>query len=142
PTVTAPPNVVLECPADTTPASTGSASAQDDCGQATVSFSDVVTSPCGGSKAIVRTWTATDGCGNTATAVQNITLRDTTAPVITAPGDVIVAFTSDITPATTGQATALDGCSSVTISYTDALSIQNDGTQVITRSWVATDACG
>jgi hypothetical protein len=55
---------------------------------------------------------------------------------------VAVPFTSDISPSTTGQATAQDTCSSVTVSYSDALNILGDGSQVLTRTWTATDACG
>jgi hypothetical protein len=142
PTVTAPPDVVLECPDDTRPASTGTASAQDDCGQATVSFSDVVTSGCGGTKTIIRTWTAIDGCGNTATAVQNITVRDTTPPVITAPVDLTLECPADTDPSSTGTATAQDGCSTVTVTFQDATVNNCGGTKVITRTWTATDACG
>ncbi len=39
---------------------------------------------------IARTWTATDHCGNVATYVQGITQRDTTAPTITCPPNIVV----------------------------------------------------
>jgi hypothetical protein len=74
--------MVLECPGDIRTNVTSVASAQGDCGQATVSYSDVVTSGCGGTKVVARTWTATDICGNATNAVQLITVQDTTPPTI------------------------------------------------------------
>lgn len=142
PLISAPPSLTLECPADTSPSNTGTATAQDGCSSVVITFNDVVANNCGGTKVITRTWSATDACGNSANAVQTITVRDTTAPIITVPAGVVVPFTSDISPNTTGQATAQDACSSVTLSYSDALNIMADGSQVLTRTWTATDACG
>ena len=39
---------------------------------------------------LVRTWTARDNCDNVTTASQTITVVDTTAPVATAPQDIVV----------------------------------------------------
>ena len=142
PTITAPPNVTLECPADTNPSNTGTAIAQDGCSSVVLSFTDVAVNTCGGAKVITRTWTATDACGNNAAAVQTITVQDTTPPTISAPPNLILPFTADISTNTTGVANATDGCSGVTLTYVDTLSIQGDGTQVITRTWTATDGCG
>ena len=142
PTITAPPDVTLECPADTSPNGTGTAVAHDGCSSVVVTFNDVVANSCGGSKVITRTWTATDACGNSANAVQKITLRDTTPPTLTVPANVSVAFTSDLSPSTTGLATAQDTCSSATVAFSDVVSILGDGSQIITRTWKATDDCG
>src|SRR5206468_5460312 len=83
PSLVCPVDLVLECPADTRTNVTGVAVAQDDCGVATVSFSDTTTDGCGGTKLIARTWTATDLCGNSTNCVQTITVSDTTKPIIT-----------------------------------------------------------
>ena len=48
------------------------------------------------------TYTSTDASGNTATATQNVTVEDTTPPVVTAPDDVTVEAN------TTGGATGVD----------------------------------
>lgn len=40
------------------------------------------------------TWTVTDASGNTATATQNVLIKDVTSPVITTPGIVIVSTNS------------------------------------------------
>src|SRR5207247_7705623 len=78
PAITCPPDVVLECPnTDTRTNVTGVATAQDACSAVTISYSDVTTNNCAGTKVIARTWTATDRCGNSTSCVQTITLSDT-----------------------------------------------------------------
>lgn len=42
----------------------------------------------------IVTWTVTDASGNTATATQNVLVKDVTSPVITTPGIVIVSTNS------------------------------------------------
>src|SRR5262249_27070862 len=93
-------------------------------------------------KLIKRLWTATDECGNSADALQLITVRDTTPPSVTAPDSVVLPLTGDASTNNTGSATATDGCSGVTLSYSDAATSNPDGSFVITSTWTATDACG
>ena len=86
PEITCPADVTLDCPAsdeDTDIAATGSATATDNC-SATVSHSDSTVVPCGNTRVITRTWTATDDAGNTDTCVQTITVQDVTPPEVTA----------------------------------------------------------
>jgi hypothetical protein len=67
------------------------------------------------------TATATDAAGNTATKTFNVTVRDTTAPVIKTPADLVVEATSPAGAAATFAATAsdlVDG--SVSVSYSAA----------------------
>src|SRR6266568_481160 len=142
PTITCPPNLVLECPANTSTNVTGMATAQDACGSVTIGYSDSVSNNCGGTKVITRTWTATDGCGNSVACVQSITVRDITPPMITCPPNVTLECPADTRTNLTGVATAQDGCGTVKISYTDAASNNCGGTKVILRTWTATDACG
>ena len=112
PSLVVPADVVLECSADTSTNANGTATAQDDCGQVTLRYSDAATNVCGGAKIISRTWTATDPCGNSTQAVQTLIIPFGKSPVtLTNLPDVI----SDQTCANR---------------YT------------ITRSWVARDACG
>ena len=140
PTVTAPQNLVLECPADTSTNNTGVATAQDGCSSAIISYSDVVSNACGGTKTIARTWTATDACGKSASALQTITVRDTTPPTLT------VAATRSIPNVQSwsfDQPVATDGCSSVTVTILSTVTnIVSSNTLVATRTWQATDACG
>jgi hypothetical protein len=85
PVISCPANVVLECPANTSPAATGTATATDNCSTPVITHSDVTVPGCGGTVTITRTWTATDAAGNSSSCVQTIQTVDTTAPVIT-PG--------------------------------------------------------
>jgi hypothetical protein len=83
PALQVPADVVLECPADTRPSATGMATAQDGCGPSAVRYSDAERKLCGGAKAITRTWTASDGCGNSTSGTQTITVEDNRPPEIT-----------------------------------------------------------
>src|SRR5438876_11039899 len=80
--------VTLDCPADTRTNATGVATATDTCSSFSISYSDVTNSGCGGSYTILRTWTATDACTNSASCVQTITVQDTNPPSITCPAGV------------------------------------------------------
>jgi len=141
PTISCPPDLVLDCPADTTTNATGVATAQDTCNQVSIRYIDAVTNNCGATKFIARTWTATDACGNSASCVQKITVRDVTGPIITCPPDLVLECPASTTTNSTGVATAQDPCSAVTIRYTDAVTNNCGGTKVIARTWTATDAC-
>ena len=92
---------------------------------------------------MVRTWTAVDGCGNSVSCDQTVTVVDSTPPDITCPADATVECNVDPTPDVTGMATATDECGDVTISYTDA-TVEGDcpAEYTITRTWTAVDACG
>ncbi|MFV8337055.1 gliding motility-associated C-terminal domain-containing protein [Flavobacterium sp. RSP29] len=131
----------ISCPA--TPEFT-QAIATDRCGATvTLTFADVTTNgQCAGSYSVTRTWTATDACGNTATASQTINVQDTTAPVIaTLPSASTISCPA--TPEFT-QAIATDGCgSTVTLTFADVTTNgQCAGSYSVTRTWTATDACG
>jgi len=87
----------------------------------------------------VVNWTATDANGNASNGSQNVTVTDTTAPVITIPADVSVEANAD--PNSTvaiGLATATD-LFAVTIT-SDAPADYPLGTTVV--NWTATDANG
>ncbi|HSU56564.1 MAG TPA: immunoglobulin domain-containing protein, partial [Candidatus Dormibacteraeota bacterium] len=137
-----PPDLTLECPANNAGTNyTGVAVAQDRCSAVVVTFSDVTTTNCGGSRVIARTWTATNACGNTTNAVQTITLRDSNPPSLTIPQNLTVDCAANTGTNSTGSAVAQDGCSSVTLAYSDTVTT-NAGSYAIRRLWTATDACG
>src|SRR5262245_43793841 len=78
------PNGTVNCPA--TP-SFSSPTASDNCSTATLTFADTPqTATCPAISVIKRTWTATDQCGNTATASQTISVEDHGAPTIAGVG--------------------------------------------------------
>src|SRR5262249_19744751 len=137
-----PPSLVLECPASTATNNTGVAVAQDGCGSVVVSYSDVVTNGCGNTKFITRTWTAGDTCGNSASAVQTITLRDTTPPSLKLPANVVQQCPCDTRTNVTGVPTSVDGCGSVTLTYSDVVSNFCGLTKTVWRTWTAVDQCG
>jgi hypothetical protein len=138
--ITAPPSLTLDCPADTSTNSTGVATASDGCSTVTIGYSDAATNNCGGTKVIARTWTATDACGNSASAVQMIAVRDTTPPSIIVQSNRVVQATEAWT---FDEPVASDTCGSVTVTVlnTSTNQVEANGTVAI-RTWQATDACG
>ncbi|MEZ5029801.1 MAG: hypothetical protein R2787_00200 [Saprospiraceae bacterium] len=92
---------------------------------------------------LTRTWKAEDNCGNTRTASQKITVRDTSKPTLSnVPANVTVEC--DAIPAV-GNPTASDNCdNSVTISYLGE--VRTNGACpdnfTLTRTWKAEDNCG
>ncbi|NUY79707.1 gliding motility-associated C-terminal domain-containing protein [Flavobacterium sp. MAH-1] len=142
-----PATSTIECPA--TP-EFAQATATDNCaGDVTLTFEDATTQgQCAGSYSITRTWTATDACGNTATATQTINVQDTTAPTITAEAQnlAIQCGTGNENAleqwlASNGGATATDSCSNVTWAN-NYNGIGNDCSAAVTVIFTATDACG
>src|SRR5690606_33177164 len=91
---------------------------------------------------LTREWIATDACGLTTTHTQTITVEDSTAPVFveTLPTDITVSC--DAIPAA-AVLTATDNCGSATVSFTEtSTSGSCANNYILTREWIATDACG
>lgn len=145
PAITCPPNLSIECSASTDPSITGFATATDNCDATpTITYSDINVPSGPQTYTINRTWEATDDCGNSSTCLQLIIVHDETPPVITCPDDITIQCTASTLPPNTGIATATDNCDPApVITYTD-VSIGGICPQesTITRTWVATDACG
>lgn len=140
PILAIPSDITVECSESTDPAATGNATATDSCGTASVTFTDLIEEGCGNTQTITRIWTATDECGNTASDTQTITVVDTTPPVLTIPADVTLECTG--LSRIFGEATATDGCGSVAITFEDSVVEGCGVTQVVSRTWTATDECG
>ncbi len=146
PVITCPANLTLDCSGSTLPEDTGSASATDNCSTfPEVTFSDVtVGGVCPLLLTITRTWTASDGCGNSSTCVQIIVLTDATAPDILCPANVTIECNESTLPDNTGSATATDFCDNdPALTFSDVTvggGCPEEST--ITRTWVATDDCG
>ncbi|HEX9751100.1 MAG TPA: hypothetical protein VGB22_07455, partial [candidate division Zixibacteria bacterium] len=149
PVISCPANVSVECPGSTAPASTGTATATDNCDLSpTITFSDLVLGGgCPQEYTINRTWTATDDCGNASGCLQVITVTDNTAPSFTScPANASYQCASQVPAASTAGASASDACDpSVAISVSRS---SNGGSGcaasplVYTDTYTATDDCG
>ncbi|MBK8922691.1 MAG: HYR domain-containing protein [Saprospirales bacterium] len=96
---------------------------------------------------ITRSWTFDDGCGNSVTIEQIITVADTEAPVFTAcPPTATVECGQDESPMATGVPEATDNCDDgVSFDYSDLVettAVQCPVVKRITRTWTAYDDCG
>jgi hypothetical protein len=121
--------------------------ATDGCSAATVSAAvDVITpGSCSGNYSITRTWTATDLCGNSASASQIITVTDTTPPVLSGiPANLIVQCNAIPAVPGAGVVTASDNCGTATVTGPVVINTAGSclGSSIITRTWTATDLCG
>jgi len=142
PVITCPPDITLECPADTNVSATGSAAASDTCGSVTVGHSDTWEPACGNTGTLTRTWMAIDDWGNSSSCAQTITVIDTTPPVITCPPDITLECPADTNVSATGSAAASDTCGSVTVGHSDTWEPACGNTGTLTRTWTAIDDCG
>ena len=136
-----PGDVVVECDAVPAPATP---TATDNCDvEPTITFEEVrEDGNCVDNYRLIRTWTATDNCGNESSQTQIVTVQDTTDPMlIGVPANVTVECDLVPIPATPE---ASDNCDDdVTIEFAE---VRTDGicedTYTLTRTWTATDNCG
>lgn len=135
-----PDDVVAECPADTDPTVTGSAIATG-CGTITISHTDATVTACGNTYNVTRTWTASNG-SSSASCDQSIAVVDTMGPVLAGVPDKASAECGAVPPPANVSAT--DGCDGSVAVVLSESSAEGPcaGTYIITRDWMATDACG
>jgi uncharacterized repeat protein (TIGR01451 family) len=160
PIIVAPPDASYTCMSEVPAANPNQATApyvdangntqdgppSDNCGTPTVAVSE--TSSGAGSVAsprvILRTFSATDGSGNTASATQTITVTDPTPPTIGCPANITTYLPLNSTAVTTSAtfaATASDNCEAPVVSYNPALNSSLPvGTTTVTAT--ATDGGG
>lgn len=152
PVITCPANVTINCNASSDTSNTGKATATDNCGIQSISYSDVSTKSGNASNCtfysytINRTWTATDINGRTSSCVQVITVVDNIKPVITATGttlDLGCNPSNAQIEAALGTATATDNCSTLgSVTATTASVVINGISYSQTRSFNISDVCG
>ncbi|SDB41804.1 gliding motility-associated C-terminal domain-containing protein [Flavobacteriaceae bacterium MAR_2010_188] len=130
--------------------SNGGATAMDDCSAVTWENNYTnLSNLCGSTGSAAIIFTATDGCGNSATFTRTFTIVDATPPTITEASNVSM----ECGPSTMGQmeawmanrggATATDSCSNVVwTTETNGMSSMCANTGSITAIFTATDACG
>jgi|GEM_PF-2063209 len=137
------------CAYDSDVSAVGMPYATDNCTNVTTTFIDDTSglTGCGGSGNIVRTWTATDDCGNTATCDQNIMVFDTLPGTLTCPVSTTIYMDSDCNydsdSVLTGSPEGEDNCSQLTYTSNDDLTglMECSGTGSIERTWYGTDEC-
>ena len=140
PIITVPDDVVGEATGILTKVDIGAATATDNVDPSPAITNDA---PAGGFSLGVTTitWTATDDANNSAAAMQTVTIRDTTPPVITVPADASFDATGTLTALARddyGTATAtdlVDPHPSITNNAPTSFPI---GTTTVT--WTATDS--
>ena len=117
------------------------ASASDNCGTVSIEVSsETIDGDAAGNYTVVRTFTATDDCGNSTSATQTITVQDTTAPELTIPADYTAECSDDLVM---DAATASDNCGEVTIEeVSETIAGDCAGNYTITRTFTATDDAG
>ncbi len=137
-----PAHATIEC-SDLAP-QTGQATATDACSeyvQVTFLGTSSNAGDCPQEYVLLRTWRATDECGNSVTATQTITVQDTQAPVFNnAPADVTVmcGMVPDVP-----IVTATDNCDTyVPVTYLGEVNNGPNCPYTITRRWTVTDDCG
>ena len=141
-TTNLPKDMTLECSAGIPEAAV--MNAVDACSTATIEFTEErITGTCLGSYELIRTWTATDSCGNAVSHVQTITIEDTTAPVFIDPLPAKELFLSCEDVKEREQLKAIDSCGTVDVTYTEE-TIAGDcpNRYDLLRTWTATDSCG
>jgi hypothetical protein len=144
PTISAPANASYQCASQVPVADPSQATASDNCGAPTVTVSQ--SSSGAGSIAspliIIRTYTATDGTGLTASAAQTITVVDNTPPAIACPANITVdAIPGTCAAPVTFTVGAGDNCSVPTV-VTSKASGSSFSVGTTTVNATATDAAG
>ncbi|HRG19132.1 MAG TPA: gliding motility-associated C-terminal domain-containing protein [Flavobacterium lutivivi] len=117
--------------------------ATDNCGPVTVIPNEVIMNgDCPGRYTIIRTWSVTDNVNPAVVLTQTITVVDNQGPVLTSQIDPKASVTCSEIPAAP-QPEFQDNCSGVAnVQFTETESAVVDNTYTITRTWVASDACG
>jgi hypothetical protein len=105
PVVTPPPDVTAEATSPLTPLDIGTAGATDNADVISIVSDALADFPVG---LTVVTWTAYDAAGNSASTIQNVTVTDTTPPVVTVGPDIKSTATGPAGAAVSFPASALD----------------------------------
>ncbi|WP_067149106.1 HYR-like domain-containing protein [Pseudotamlana agarivorans] len=136
-----PTDITVECDAIPFPENL---TATDNCGNATVSVSDVkIIDNCANNYVIERTYTAKDECGLTTTHTQIITVQDTTAPTPSTSFEANLDVSCTNIPEIP-NVTFTDNCSSnITIDFEETNSFDENVLQdyQIIRTWTVKDEC-
>jgi hypothetical protein len=114
----------------------------DGCPPITITHNDVfIPANCPQADTILRTFTATDACGNVISRTQTIRVIDTTAPVISdLPGPTTIRFPAVPVFATP---TVVDSCDPAPVlTFLDSVTPSTGHQSTTVRTWSAHDDCG
>ena len=146
PMITCPPDQTVECDALTLPENTGEATATDNCGEVTVTFSDTDNLDCTGGM-IMRTFIATDVAGLSDTCMQTVLVL---SPEMLSEEDILCppdyeteGCTASTEPEITGAPVVTPPpCVEVEITYEDVI-LPGSGEVClkIVRTWMIIDVC-
>jgi Dockerin type I domain len=143
PEISCPPDITLACTEPTDPSHTGTATATDNCDpEPDITYSDDEVNG-----TIIRTWTATDECENSADCVQTITIEENDTPVCIVPDDQEfficddTTFTFDVYATDYHEVTCI---MSTGDGYFDGSTwtFTTSGDGVYSGTFVCTDECG
>jgi hypothetical protein len=95
---------------------------------------------CSGS--YVRTFIATDGCGNSAVAEQVVSIQDNTAPSANSFVDALSGTCEEAPFIDISYVTFSDNCSAVDVTWDADTTFLCGGSYDVLFSWLATDGCG
>ena len=147
PTITAfPSNVTVQCASQVPAANDASVSATAYCAPFAFISHDpdsISGQTCSDRYTITRTYHASDGCNNTVSSNQTITVNDSTPPTITCPATVTTNTDPGQCTASgvvLGNPTTLDNCGGTATLNNNAPSPFPAGTNTVV--WTATDPCG
>ncbi len=141
--ISCPPDLIVDCSSPLDPSVTGQPTVLGNCPPYQVSYNDEeLSGNCSQGKNIQRTWTVADLAGLSASCQQIISVRDTSAPVLScAPNKTI--FHPDIVVFDTP--TVSDNCDptpAIRILSTEGYGTDCIYESVYTRTWQAQDVCG
>lgn len=97
---------------------------------------------CTANQSILRTWTATDDCGNSTTSSQTLTIVDSTPPALSSlPADTLLACDAALPD---DEPIAMDNCdANPTRTFSELRTDGNCGDNfTLTRTWTYVDECG
>ena len=138
PTLTVGENVVIECDE---PVPGPESTATDNCGDVTVDAVDeIIPGACPQEFTIIRTYTATDECGNETSGTQTITVQDTTAPTLTVGPNASIECDE---PVPGPSFSAEDNCGDPEVTIDEEI-LPGDCPQEysVIRTYTAMDECG
>lgn len=147
PSVTPPSNITLSCESNLDDLNvTGMPMVTDNCdNDPDFNWQDDYSqlNGCGATGQIIRTFTASDDCGNTSSSTQVITIEDTTTFKIEITGDMALGCDVDLDTLTFNGNVAIGPCHQLDTTYSDDLSeYRCGGSGVIVRTWTISDTCG